>query len=77
MTTARQVSSLKRYVTIKRSCDDDYIGNALDCLATTIIEEREYIDIGVLDQNGNAVMAVKKTDQIAYVRGNDLRKVRL
>lgn len=37
-------------------------------LARTVYEDHELIDIGVMDRNGNPIMARKRLDPIGFVR---------
>lgn len=41
-----------------------------DCLARTVFEDHELIDIGLTDKNGEPIMARQKRDQVGYVRFN-------
>lgn len=59
-------NGMKTYV--KRS---EYLNSFVDgerYLARTVFESEELIDIGVLDANGEKVMARKKTDKIGFIR---------
>jgi len=53
---------------IRRSCDDDYEADALDSLARTVYEDYEIIDTGVIDADGNPIMARRRFDPIGFVR---------
>lgn len=46
--------------------DDEYRGG--DSLARTVYEDHELIDIGVMDKDGNPIMARKRLDPIGFVR---------
>lgn len=37
-------------------------------LARTVYEDHEMIDIGVMDRNGNPIMARKRLDPVGFVR---------
>lgn len=60
----------RSYVTVRRvrSADIDENVNGEDYLARTVYEDRELIDIGVIDKDGNPIMAHKKIDQVGFVR---------
>ena len=51
-----------------RSADIDENINGEDYLARTVYEEHELIDIGIVDKNGDPIMAHKKPDPIGFVR---------
>lgn len=50
-----------------KSCDDEYCVEGKDCLARTVYEDDELIDIGITDSDGNKIMARKKLE-IGFVR---------
>lgn len=63
---------MKQYVICRpRSADIDANVDAENYLARTVHEDHELIDIGLLDSEGNKVMAKKKMDQIGFVRWKD------
>jgi len=47
--------------------DIDENVNAEDYLAKTVYEEIDLIDIGLLDSEGNAILARKKMDPVGFV----------
>lgn len=51
-----------------RMADIDACPDAEDYLARTVYEDHELIDIGVLDADGNKIMARKRMDPIGFVR---------
>jgi hypothetical protein len=53
---------------IRRMADIDENVNGEDYLGRTVYEEHELIDIGIVDQNGDKIMARKRMDQIGFVR---------
>ena len=53
---------------IRRMADIDENVNGEDYLARTVYEEHELIDIGIVDRNGDKIMARKRTDPIGFVR---------
>lgn len=58
---------MRDYV-IRRSANIDEQVNAEDYLARTVHEEHELIDIGVMDSEGNKIMARRRMDPIGFVR---------
>ncbi|MDS1138591.1 hypothetical protein [Nitratireductor indicus] len=58
----------REYVTVRRMAHIDDEPDAEDYLARTVYEEYELIDIGVLDKDGNPIMARKKMDPIGFMR---------
>lgn len=42
--------------------------NGEDYLARTVYEDHELIDIGIVDKNGEKIMARQKMDAIGFVR---------
>jgi len=61
--------SVREYITIRRLADIDQTIDGEQYLARTIIEQDpELIDIGVLDPDGNKIMARQKMNQIGFIR---------
>lgn len=60
----------KAYVTLRRtrSADIDENTDGENYLARTVYEDREMIDIGVMDKNGDPIMAHKRLDPIGFIR---------
>lgn len=60
----------RSYVTVRRnrSADIDSEPDGEDYLARTVFEDHELIDIGVVDRNGDPIMARKRTDPIGFIR---------
>ncbi|MGN6772635.1 MAG: hypothetical protein ACTHJQ_22715 [Rhizobiaceae bacterium] len=56
---------------IRRMADIDENVNGEDYLGRTVYEEHELIDIGIVDQNGDRIMARKHMDPIGFVRFPD------
>jgi len=59
------------YVTVKRKpklADIDENVNAEDYLGRTVYEDYELIDTGLMDEDGNKIMAHQKMDQIGFIR---------
>lgn len=53
---------------IRRMADIDENVNAENYLGRTVYEDHELIDIGILDRDGNKVMARKRLDPVGFVR---------
>jgi hypothetical protein len=53
---------------IRRMAHIDENIDGEDYLGRTVYEDHELIDIGVLDGNGNRIMARKKSDPVGFVR---------
>lgn len=53
---------------VPRSGDIESEVDAEDYLSRTVYEEFDLIDIGVMDKEGNPIMARKKMDPIGFVR---------
>jgi hypothetical protein len=53
---------------IRRMANIDENVNGEDYLGRTVYEEHELIDIGIVDQNGDKIMARKRMDPIGFVR---------
>lgn len=51
-----------------RSADIDENINGEDYLARTVYEGHELVDIGIVDKNGDPIMAHKKPDPIGFIR---------
>lgn len=47
---------------------DEFAIDAENYLAKTVHEEIDLIDIGLLDSEGNAILARKKMDPIGFIR---------
>lgn len=58
---------MRDYV-IRRMADIDENVNAEDYLARTVYEDHEMIDIGLLDSEGNQILARQRMDPIGFVR---------
>lgn len=58
---------MREYV-VRRMANIDEPVDAENYLARTVFEEVELIDIGVMDQDGNPIMARKRLDPIGFVR---------
>ena len=60
---------MREYITLKpRSADIDENVNGEHYLARTVHEDVELIDIGVVDADGNKIMARRRMDQIGFIR---------
>ena len=59
------------YVTRRRSASIDEEPDAENYLARTVYDPEELIDIGILDADGNKVMARLKIDPIGFIRWGD------
>lgn len=59
---------MRDYVTKRVRSSDDWDANGSDSLARTVYEEHELIDIGVMDKDGNPIMARKRMDPVGFVR---------
>lgn len=62
---------MRRDYVIVRSAKIDEEVDGEQYLARTVYEPEELIDIGVLDSDGNRVMARQKMDPIGFVRWGD------
>lgn len=58
---------MRKYVSVKPRMDEYYEANAADSLARTVYENIDLVDIGVLDAEGNPVMAYEKMQPIGFV----------
>ncbi|MHA6684485.1 hypothetical protein [Mesorhizobium sp. A556] len=61
---------MRDYV-VRRMANIDEPVDAENYPARTVFEEVELIDIGVMDSDGNPIMARKRLDPIGFVRWND------
>lgn len=61
---------MRKYISAKqiKQCDDYWVEPAPESLGRTVYEERNMIDIGVLDHNGDPIMAYEQMDQIGFIR---------
>lgn len=62
---------MSRDYVIVRSAKIDEEVDAENYLSRTVYEPEELVDIGVLDSDGNKVMARRKMDPIGFVRWRD------
>lgn len=62
---------MRRDYVIVRSAKIDEEVDAENYLSRTVYEPEELVDIGVLDSDGNKVMARRKMDPIGFVRWRD------
>ena len=53
---------------VRTSNDEWHEADAEDYLARTVYEEHELVDIGIMDAEGNPIMARKRMDPIGFVR---------
>lgn len=58
----------REYVIQRRAANIDENVNGEDYLARTVHEDHELIDIGVMDAQGNRIMARRRMDPIGFVR---------
>jgi hypothetical protein len=59
----------REYFTRRPMAERDWWdANASDSLARVVIETEEVFDTGVLDENGNKVMAKEKKEPIGFIR---------
>jgi hypothetical protein len=59
------------YVSVRarpKAADIDENVNGEDYLGRTVYEDYELIDTGVIDADGNKIMAREKMDQIGFIR---------
>lgn len=65
----------RSYVTVRRtrSADVDNMPDGENYLARTVFEDHELIDIGVMDKNGDPIMAHKRMDPVGFIRWKDKR----
>jgi len=59
---------MRDYVIKRRMGDIDENLDGENYLGRTVYEEHELVDIGVMDSEGNPIMARRKMDQIGFVR---------
>ncbi|TIR87359.1 MAG: hypothetical protein E5X05_01290 [Mesorhizobium sp.] len=59
---------MRRDYIIRRAADIDENVDAENYLARTVYEPEELIDIGILDADGNKVMARQRMDPIGFIR---------
>lgn len=59
---------MARDYVIRRMADIDENVDAENYLGRTVYEDHELIDIGILDRDGNKVMARKRLDPVGFVR---------
>ena len=60
----------RSYVRV-RAANMDEFPDAENYLARTVFESHELIDIGILDEDGNKIMAHEKMDAIGFIRWRD------
>lgn len=58
----------REYVPVRRCADINDNIDGENYLSRTVYEDHELIDIGVMDRNGNPIMARKRLDPIGFVR---------
>lgn len=58
----------KTYFVRPRGADIDQNVDAENYLARTVFEDHELIDIGVMDKDGNQIMARKRLDPVGFIR---------
>lgn len=60
----------RAYVTLRRiqSADIDENTDGESYLARTVYEDHELIDIGIMDKNGDPIMAHRKPDAVGFIR---------
>lgn len=57
----------RHYFSKRKSGDIDQEVDGENYLARTVYEERELIDIGVMDAEGNPIMAMERMNPIGFV----------
>lgn len=57
---------MREYVIRRMDYSDEHRGK--DCLAREVIITDETIDIGIVDQFGNKIVARKKADPVGFIR---------
>jgi len=57
----------RQYVRVKAASMDEF-PDGENYLARTVFESHELIDIGLLDEDGNKIMAHEMMDQIGFIR---------
>ena len=62
---------MRREYVIRRSAKIDEEVDGENYLARTVYEPEELVDIGILDSDGNKVMARRRLDPIGFVRWRD------
>lgn len=62
---------MKREYLRIRSADIDGFVDGEDYLARTVYECHDLIDIGILDEDGNKIMAREKMDAVGFIRWRD------
>lgn len=56
---------------VRRAAKIDENVDGENFLARTVYEDHELVDIGVLDKDGNKVMARNRPDQVGFIRWGD------
>lgn len=57
----------RSYVRVRAGNIDEPV-DAENYLARTVFESHELVDIGILDEDGNKIMAHEMMDQIGFIR---------
>lgn len=65
-----RVASMRRSYVVRAARIDEEV-DAENYLARTVYEPEELFDIGILDSEGNKVMARRRLDPIGFVRWSD------
>lgn len=60
----------RSYVRVRAGNIDGFVDGE-DYLARTVFESHELVDIGILDEDGNKIMAHEMMDQIGFIRWRD------
>lgn len=58
---------IREYIITRRAANIDEEVDAENYLSRTVYEQHELIDIGVMDKDGNPIMARKKMNPIGFV----------
>lgn len=61
----------REYISVRPKADWEDEHRGVDSLARTVYEPEELVDIGILDSDGNKVMARRRLDPIGFVRWRD------
>ncbi len=66
-----RVEAVRREYIIRRAAKIDEEVDGENYLARTVYEPEELFDIGILDSDGNKVMARRRLDPIGFIRWKD------
>lgn len=62
---------MREYVSVRRMANVDEPVDGEDYLARTVYEDHKLVDIGLMDAEGNPIMAHERRDPVGFVRWRD------